>query len=504
MFAAVCCARVTNTNPADAPADGPCSQVDCDRPVLPDVPSSGFDTTDEPLDAPADVSEPIDATTDCTPRATRTCYSGPPGTAGVGTCVRGVQHCGPDGAWPIACEGERLPARRETCGDGVDDDCNGVADDRCAPPILDVALGGGHSLVLLTDGSVRAFGNDYFGQLGDGDESGRSVAVPVLGLADVTGVAAGGYHSCGLRRDGSVWCWGANWARQLGHISTSTCTRFGFVCTPMATRVAGIGPALLIGTGYCHTCVGLADRSVVCWGCGGDGQLGRVPADTCRDAWTRLSGPCSAAPIVVSGLSGAIGLSLGENFTCGLMPSGQIECLGGNRVGQLGDGTTTDRMATVPVVRVTDAVQVSASGRHAAAVLSDGSAVGWGQSTGLGLAGSPCGAAECSPLAEPLNGGVGVAEVRVGGAHLCYRRADGGVACLGSNDVGQLGDGTAASRAVPAAAIGLTPARRLFVGAGHSCVLLLSGVMRCWGAGAEGQLGNGAFLDSSVPVDVVF
>jgi hypothetical protein len=66
----------------------------------------------------------------CSSEATRICYSGPPGTIAVGRCRGGTQACGPDGRWST-CTGEVLPSMGEICGNRIDDDCNGTADDMC-------------------------------------------------------------------------------------------------------------------------------------------------------------------------------------------------------------------------------------------------------------------------------------------------------------------------------------------------------------------------------------
>ncbi|MFO0601757.1 MAG: hypothetical protein U0324_01225 [Polyangiales bacterium] len=74
----------------------------------------------------------------CEPGATRPCYTGPAASSGVGRCRGGVQTCGADGAWPTACEGEVTP-RVEGCANGLDDDCDGAADQGCPPTTCAIA-----------------------------------------------------------------------------------------------------------------------------------------------------------------------------------------------------------------------------------------------------------------------------------------------------------------------------------------------------------------------------
>ncbi len=163
-----------------------------------------------------------------------------------------------------------------------------------------------------------------------------------------------------------------------------------FLSTYAPTRVAGVGPVIEIAAGSLHTCARLADGSVECWGRDEDGQFGGTAPATCTDfRYSAVPVRCSAVPVTVAGLAGAVELSLGSNFTCARMATGATRCLGSNRLGQLGDGTTTDRTAATEVVNVGGALQLSASWEHATAILADSSVVGWGRSVGLGL-GSRC------------------------------------------------------------------------------------------------------------------
>ena len=79
-----------------------------------------------------------------------------------------------------------------------------------------VAVGATFSLALLSDGTVRAWGWNRYGQLGDGSSRDSVLPVPVSGLAGVAAVAAGSEFGLALKRDGTVWAWGDNWNCQLG------------------------------------------------------------------------------------------------------------------------------------------------------------------------------------------------------------------------------------------------------------------------------------------------
>jgi hypothetical protein len=112
-----------------------------------------------------------------------------------------------------------------------------------------VALSAGehHSLVLMDDGTVRAFGDNAAGQLGDGtQEAVRNIPVAVSGLTDVVKVVAGNMHSVALKRDGTVWIWGLNTYGTLGQGSHDDQPH------PLPTRVPGLADVVDIAAGWEH------------------------------------------------------------------------------------------------------------------------------------------------------------------------------------------------------------------------------------------------------------
>ena len=84
-----------------------------------------------------------------------------------------------------------------------------------------VAAGGHHSLALLANGTVVAWGANDSGQLGDGTTITRSEPVEVTGLTGVKAIAAGGDHSLALLNNGTVMAWGDNESGQLGNGNSS-------------------------------------------------------------------------------------------------------------------------------------------------------------------------------------------------------------------------------------------------------------------------------------------
>ncbi len=146
-----------------------------------------------------------------------------------------------------------------------------------------------------------------------------------------------------------------------------------------------------------------------------------------------------------------------------------------------------------------NATDIAAGYQHSCAVLEGGSVYCWG-SNEFGQLGDGTRADSRFPVA--VQGLTGVTQVATGFDYSCAIVEQGAVKCWGRNDEGQLGDGTADSSLVPVAVQGLNNANHLAVGYNHSCAVLLAGSVRCWGDNREGQLGNGSFSNSAAPVPV--
>src|SRR5262249_29546752 len=85
-----------------------------------------------------------------------------------------------------------------------------------------ISSGGDHTCAAMSDGTLRCWGNDQYGELGNGTVTGNGIGTPVtvFGIDDATAVAAGASSSCALLVGGSIKCWGANNAGQLGNGTT--------------------------------------------------------------------------------------------------------------------------------------------------------------------------------------------------------------------------------------------------------------------------------------------
>jgi len=208
-----------------------------------------------------------------------------------------------------------------------------------------IAAGGLHSLALLSDGTVRAWGYNDFGQLGDGTVTDRSAPVKVAGLTGVTQIAAGAWHSLAVRSDGTVWAWGYNPTGQLGD---GTVTNRH---TPV--KVSGLTGATQVSAGGSHSLALRSDGTVRGWGANANGQLG---------VGTTVNDPTT--PVTVPGLTNIVQVSAGDLDGFALRSNGTVLAWGDNEGGALGDGTTTRRYKPITVPGVSSVTQVSAGTFH--------------------------------------------------------------------------------------------------------------------------------------------
>ncbi len=213
-----------------------------------------------------------------------------------------------------------------------------------------IAAGADHTCALLSDGTVKCWGYNVYGQLGNGTSTGpqtcggigcSSTPVAVSSLAGAIAISAGGNHTCAVLSGGSVECWGENFFGELGDGTSTgpqTCTSNNYGCSTTPVVVSGLSGATAVAAGFEHTCAVLSGGTAECWGNAWFGQLGN---GTSTGPQTCGGVPCSTTPVAVMGLSGATLISAGREQTCAVLSGGTADCWGDNGYGELGDGTST-------------------------------------------------------------------------------------------------------------------------------------------------------------------
>ena len=345
---------------------------------------------------------------------------------------------------------------------------------------------GTHMCRIKEDGFVACWGNNQFGQLGDGvDPRDRNSEFTVPGLNNVISVAAGLGHSCALRANGQIFCWGDDSAGQLGSAALCPCP------TPVPViATTGLIRAVALTAGGNHTCALRNDGKVFCWGENGDGQLGDGGAAD------------QATPTEVGGqLDGVVSIAAGGFHTCALRFDGTVRCWGRNSDGQVGDLSPAIGRTTPAAVRrldpnrptssppLTGIVSIAAGRAHTCGVASDGTLLCWGDTSNGQVVPAPASGRQLAAVRNP-NVANAVA-VAAGGNHTCVLRGDGTARCWGRNIEGQLGNGTRTSDTLPQSPGTLPNLAAVAAGGAHTCTLAFNDQKFCWGSNSDGQIGIG-------------
>lgn len=288
-----------------------------------------------------------------------------------------------------------------------------------------VSAGEDHTCAVLTTGSVKCWGDNDRGQLGNGGGADRSSPVTVSNLTDAVAVAAGDNHTCAVRQNGTVVCWGQNSDGQLGNGNTND--------TNVPVFVSNIGRAQAVSAGQFHTCVVTSDDFVSCWGGNRWGQLGDgTSTDRLR-------------PVRVAQLQQVSTVAAGYAHTCATEKTGSVKCWGSNEFGQLGIGGGTASLRPAVVPGISNARQVSV-GYRSSCVVAAGAGYCWGNNE-FGQLGN--GSLQSSRTPVSVSGAFPIAAVGVGDDHACFIADSLAVSCWGVNADGQLGRGDYVDQVAP-------------------------------------------------------
>ena len=262
-----------------------------------------------------------------------------------------------------------------------------------------------------------------------------------LGTPKTVQLSAANNHSLALREDGSVWGWGQSLGGTVSLAREATAVgNQGLPARAMCSRTLAFTNAVTLAGGYAHSLVVRSDGTAWATGANGRGQLG-----TGNTAPVTALVPVLTAPGVL--LQNVRAVATGTDTGHAVTADSQAWSWGNNQYQQLGDGTTTDRWFARPV-------------RSAAGGLF-----------------------------------TGVTSVKAGTIHTLWLKADGSVWGAGTNNRGQLGDGTGVARAFPVQAktangAALAGATAISAGASHSLALLSDGSAMAWGYSNTGALAN--------------
>ena len=306
-----------------------------------------------------------------------------------------------------------------------------------------ISTGQVHSLAIGSDGKLYGWGQNTYGQLGDGTTTNRNIPVLVslpAGVSPVT-IVAGSYHSMTLGSDGKLYLWGGNSYGQVGDGTTINRK------VPVALNFPpGVTSFSSFSDGYAHSIALGNDGNVYNWGFNGYGELGDGTTNS-------QSTPLKVNFSNVTGSFTKVFAGAFHNFV--LSSDGTLYSWGYNGFGQLGDGTNIDRHTPI--------------------------------------------------VATPPAGTSGFTNIIMGGNHNLGLGTDGKLYAWGRNDAGQLGDGSNIFRSIPSPVslpAGVTNFSAVFSGGDCSFAMGSDNNLYAWGVNNHGQLGDGSTTNRNSPVPV--
>jgi alpha-tubulin suppressor-like RCC1 family protein len=371
-----------------------------------------------------------------------------------------------------------------------------------------VSMSGNSACATRTDNTVWCWGYNGYGQIGNGTTVDSSTPVAVTSTASWTQTAVSDYTSCGLQTDGTVWCWGYDGYGQLGNGAVGTTNVPGQLhsnaCTTYSDNCDPNALCANTASGFDCTCnPGFYGNGTQC-----------ADTDECADATSSCS-PVADCTNTAGGFTcacqtGFVGngevcdmafaqLAIGSLHTCGIRSDGTLWCWGYNGYGQLGEGTVTTRDAPTQVGKLTTWAKVATGDNYTCGVRTDGTLWCWGYN-GYGELG--IGSVATYYLPVKVGADSSWADVAAGTNHTCAVKTDGTLWCWGYDGQGQLGDGAAGTRALPTQVGALTTWSKVYAGGNTACSKKTDGSLWCWGQNNYGQIGDGTNIDRAAPVQV--
>ncbi len=373
--------------------------------------------------------------------------------------------------------------------------------------VTQLSAGFTHNCTLLSDHSVKCWGNNFGSQLGNGKIGHSTAPVSVAGLTGASHLSAGFEHACAIRSsDGTVWCWGHNSAGQLGNGT------FTDSSTPVEVEGVG-GSSFLTGVtqvsaGGMHTCaLKSSDGTVYCWGDNYYGELGNNTTNTTAGVTTpvRVGATTATGTPPSPVLNNVIQISAGGSHTCALISGGTVDCWGYNYYGELGHGDSGGLANhSLPVLVYSSGTTAFPSVTQISRLLGYNyyGELGHGDSGGLANHSLPVLVYSSGTTAFPS-----VTQISSGSFHTCAGKSDHTVWCWGYNGDAQLGNNLSSnsSRPVQVWDVGGTgttflSATELSASYWYSCAVRIDGTSVCWGTENRGQFGDGNAARAAIPV----
>lgn len=344
-----------------------------------------------------------------------------------------------------------------------------------------VAAGDRHTVALKTNGTLWAWGDNFYGQLGDGTNTHSDSPIQIGDRDDWALVTTGGLFTIALRYDGTLWAWGMNDIGQLG-IGTASSTN-------MPIQIQGSNAWDFVDTGIHHTIALRQDGTLWAWGDNSNGQLG--------DGTTTNK----TVPTQIGDSQGWGFAAAGWDFSMALN-DGTIWAWGDNSNGQLGDGTSTDRYVPTPIGGDNDWVALASGSFHSLALNSDGTLWSWGDNAHFQL-GDDTTANKNNPTLIGDGNDWHWSAVAAGERFSLGLMNDGTLWAWGRYRGGLVVEGSTIDAIItPTLVADRDPWHWASVAAGgdHNLSLMSDGTLWAWGQNDFGEVGDGTSVNKKIPV----
>jgi alpha-tubulin suppressor-like RCC1 family protein len=343
-----------------------------------------------------------------------------------------------------------------------------------------------HTVVIKSDGTLWAWGDNDSGQLGDGTTTDSSVPVQESSHStDWSSVDAGYYHTVAMKSNGTVWCWGYNNHGQLGNSSTAN--------SSIPVQESSHSTWNMISAGGFHTAAIKADGTLWSWGNNIEGEM----ADG-TDSNDRLT------PTQESSHSIWNMVSAGGFHTAAIKTNGTLWSWGYTGDGQIGNNSVASIHVCLPQQEYshsTNWVMLIAGGRYTVAMKSDHTLWAWGNNN-FGELGNGDFLDRRVPVSVDNNSSDWQA-FSTGDRHTIATKTNGELWTWGYNTSGQLGNGETTNRHTPVQEDSVSDDWSSLSAGGmaHSTAIRSNGRLWVWGGNSQGQLGDGSTTDNLIPIE---
>ena len=378
----------------------------------------------------------------------------------------------------------------------------------------EIATGGSAVCAILDDNSLKCWGYNGRGELGDGSTTNRSSPVAV-NLGDgrtAKEVIMNGYRNCAILDNDSLKCWGDNsvWG-PLGDGSTTGRS------SPVSVDLGDGRTAKEVVLQTDYTCAILDDKSLKCWGRHDYGQLG-IGGGNNDVCFYRDNDDCKKIPTSVDlGNERTVKkVDFSSFHACVILDNDSLKCWGHNLYGQLGDGSTTNRNSPVSIGLGQTVKKVVLEDTYSCAIQEDDSLICWGENS-YGQLGDGSTTNRSSPVAVNLGDGRTAKKVFLQNGYTCAILDDDSLKCWGKNIGDQLlgigsgnndvctigGNGYGCKKNPTSVNLGNgRTAKQVDFGPSRACAILDDDSLKCWGSNGDGGLGDGTTTDRGSPTSV--